>query len=1349
MLTKKKVTPEIITKNEIDEKESLIGDESEKNNEKTKEEKNDEEKKEPGDEEKKNPERPAVGKLSELWRYADCCDRFIFWIGMIMAILSGVNLPIFALLFSEMIDILCIAFLTPNSIPLHSNITNSTSGVEKMTEIMSGMDKMRDAGPVFAFLGIFGFISKLFKASLFKVSALRQYARFKQAYLDAVLRQDVSWFDNTNAGEIMARMTTDTTKIAEAMGDKVAILVEALGTFFFGIIVGFYISWELSLVILSLAPVMGILMAVVMKIVQKWMDYDPNADANAGGLSQQAIGAIKTVSAFSAQDHILNLYEAEQDTKYKASVGGGKNFALGLAAFMGFMYCSYALALWHGATMVIEGKNAGPLGPITGARVLAVFWVVIFGAAGLGQISPSIQAFMRGKRGAYALFQVIDRVPEIDSSSGEGKRPDKCDGALELKDVYFEYPSRPDVPIFKGYNLKIEAGHTVALVGGSGGGKSTIIKMIERFYDPTKGQVLLDGNNLKDLNVQWLRDQMGLVSQEPLLFSTSIMENIRNGKRGATEDEVREAAKMANAHDFITKFPKGYDTLVGERGTQLSGGEKQRVAIARAIIRDPKILLLDEATSALDSVSEGVVQEALDSLMKLKKRTTVVVAHRLSTIQDADKIAVIHEGAIVEEGTHNELSMIENGYYANLVALQNIGKQGGSTDDHDKIIEKLPVDLVRQYSSKESKESKLRESSISRARSSKEEEKVEIEDNIFNVNLSKVDPTKLKDYDLEGMSVTKRCSPSSATLRLLKMNKPDWPYLLMGTLLGLGNGLVNPMMAILLSGMLATLCMGTNKADHDQMRHQADVYSLLFVALGLYTFIVSLSGWPMGIAAARRSRKLRRRLLERILHLDIGFHDGVAPGVLNSQLVGDIGVIDMAHEHSIPMIINIIGAIISVSIITFYFSWQLTLALIVVSPLMILPGYLSGKMWKKSEAIDESKDVEAKLITETVTSAQEVTALQLQPMIRKLYADTIEIPLKREMRKSWILAFSEGISQLLNVFVYIVIFVVGAWLIDRELIDLDKFLIVSMCMMFGAGNASAMAANLPNRLKADVAAGRIFRILDKESTIDSSSDEGERPARCNGHVELRNVDFSYPSRPDVIIFKNYNLIIEPGQTVALVGESGGGKSTVINLVERFYDPTKGEVLLDGSDLRTLNVQWLRNQIGLVSQEPVLFKTSILENIKYGKRSATEDEAIMAAKMANAHDFVMEFDKKYETGVGERGIQLSGGQKQRIAIARAIIRDPTILLLDEATSALDSVSERIVQKALDSLLKAKRRTTIIVAHRLATIQEADAIAVIYDGAIVEKGTHQELIQKEGGHYQRLSRRQQNEKSAEEN
>lgn len=640
----------------------------------------------------------------------------------------------------------------------------------------------------------------------------------------------------------------------------------------------------------------------------------------------------------------------------------------------------------------VENNQCDPSGAVPGMETCessgpAVFGAMLgiaFAAQGMSQLANSIEALTTAQSACAQAMVAIDRklgmkesvvtkkvgtttdteegseedleetytLPkyEIDSSSHHGLKPQTTQGEVVFKNVRFAYPTRPDNVIFNGLDLKIESGKTVALVGPSGGGKSTTVGLIERFYDPISGSVSLDGVNMKDLNVSYLRSQIGYVGQEPALFATTIEKNIRYGKPGATLDEIEEAAKRANAHDFIKSFPDGYSTQVGDKGAQLSGGQKQRIAIARVLVGDPKLLLLDEATSALDSESELVVQEALDQLLAREKRTTVIIAHRLTTIRNADLIVVIAGGKVVETGTHESLMNSEGHYYA----------------------------LVQK-----------------------------------------------QEHSLES-----------------------------------GGGDLN-------AGPTTT--------------------------------------------------------------------DGEMP----------------------------------------------------------LPSGSTG-----------------------------------------------------------------------------------------DLVALGKSL------------------------------------------------------TDNNQLKFKDVRFAYPTRPNKPILNKFKLTVKQGETLALVGPSGGGKSTTIGLIERFYDPDEGSIEFEGVDLKKLNIQWYRDQIGIVSQEPTLFSGSIGKNIALGFPNATQKEIEAAAIAANADSFIQSFPKGYETDVGEGGAQLSGGQKQRVAIARALVKNPKVLLLDEATSALDSESERIVQSALDELMRSHKRTTIVIAHRLSTIRNADRIAVIAGGKLVEIGSHDELMEKPNGRYKRL-------------
>ncbi len=674
---------------------------------------------------------------------------------------------------------------------------------------------------------------------------------------------------------------------------------------------------------------------------------------------------------------------------------------------LGSFMCLYAILTLLGTYLIykdIASTGCDPSGGVTGAEqcpnsgpdIFAALLGAAFAGEGASHLTSVIEVVTNARVAIYPALRVIDRkvgnspeavtvpiekivnkskrtaedisdenlkeleegsteknllLPEyrIDSSSTRGLKPRDINGEISFKDVHFSYPTRPDGTVFKDFNLSIKAGHTVALVGPSGGGKSTAFSLVERFYDPTSGIVCLDGIDLKEMNVSYLRSLIGYVGQEPALFATTIAENIKHGKPDATQEEIETAARTANAHDFIMSFPDKYDTMVGDKGSQLSGGQKQRIAIARVLVSNPKILLLDEATSALDSESELVVQDALDRMLKKGKRTTIVIAHRLSTIRNADIIAVISEGKVVETGSHDELMSKISGHYRDLV------------------------------------------------------------------------------------------------------------------------------------------------------------------------------------------------------------------------------------EKDIPK------------------------------------------------------------IDQTINRSTSATSLK------------------------------------------------------------------------------EMTEDLP--------------VNEKE--VQKVTDSGSRIC-----IAFKNLKFAYPTRPNKLVMNDFNLSIRHGETLALVGPSGGGKSTIISMLERFYDPDSGSIEYEGNDIRDLNVTSMRDKFGLVSQEPTLFNMSIINNIRMGSMTATHEEIVDAAKKANAYDFISSFSQGFDTLVGERGVQLSGGQKQRIAIARAILKRPQVLLLDEATSALDTENESLVQKSLDHIMNSRSITTLVIAHRLSTIQNADRIAFVANGTLVELGTHDELMHIKNGCFRRL-------------
>ncbi|XP_009993265.1 PREDICTED: multidrug resistance protein 1-like [Chaetura pelagica] len=1234
-------------------------------------------------------------------------------VGLISAAGNGTGLPLVIIVFGDMTNSFVQSGMKSNVSEVNSSSCPSIPGIDIEAE-------MTKFAYYYVGIGFAVLILSTIQVWTFLIAATRQAARIRQKFFFAVLHQEMAWFDTTQIGMLNTRLTEDINTIHEGIGDKICIFVQFVATFLTGIIVGFIYGWKLTLVILSVSPLLAASAAVWSSLLATLTAKELSAYAKAGAVAEEILTAIRTVVAFNGQQKALAKYDA--NLEMARSVGVKKcittNTSLGVSQFL--IFGSYALAFWYGTKLTAEEEDYDI------GRVLIVFFSVLLGAFSLGQAAPNLEAVANARGAAYEVYQIINKKRLIDSSSKEGYKPDKLIGEIEFRNIHFNYPSRPDVKILKGLNLKVQTGKTIALVGASGCGKSTTVQLLQRFYDPVQGEITLDGRDIRTLNVKWLRENIGIVSQEPVLFATTIAENIRYGREDISDAEIEQAAKEANAFDFISRLPDKFNTMVGERGAQLSGGQKQRIAIARALARNPKILLLDEATSALDTQSESIVQAALDKART--GRTTIVIAHRLSTIRTADTIAAFEKGIVVEQGTHSEL-MVQKGVYYSLVMQQgcsnDVEDEGTSEESEDMGPEEYEEndrkDLVEELTLQDGfEESVMSGRGSVRRRSSRYKRKRRFyKKKVFG---------KKKNKQLEEENL-----PAVPYSRILALNKPEWLYVLLGVIAAAISGAVHPAFAVIFGKIIGAF----QETDPEKRNKNTVVLSLMFLLLGVIILIAYIiQGFMFGKSGEILTMRLRSLSFRALLQQEIGWYDDQknAVGVLLTRLATDASQVKGATGSRLGLMTMTVFTLLIAVIIAFVYGWQLTLLVLACIPFIIATNAarvssVSGHAAKDQKALEEA----GRISTESVENIRTVVSLTREEAFYERYVASLNGPYRDALKKAPFYGLTYGVAQCANYFVDAAVFRFGAWLIAHCLSNFENVFIVFSSIMFAAMNVGQSASLAPDYGKARTSAQRIFQLLDRKPLINSYSEEGEKLSNFEGNIEFRNIHFVYPTRPEVQVLQGLNMKVNKGQTLALVGSSGCGKSTSIQLLERFYDPVEGQVLADGFDTKSLHLQWLRSRLGLVSQEPILFDCSIAENIQYGDNSrvVSQEEIEAAAKAANIHAFIEKLPEKYNTRVGEKGTQLSGGQKQRIAIARALVRNPAILLLDEATSALDTESEKIVQKALDNARQG--RTCIIIAHRLTTVQTADIIAVIQNGRVVEQGTHSQLLAKEGHYY----------------
>ncbi|CAD5220372.1 unnamed protein product [Bursaphelenchus okinawaensis] len=1253
-------------------------------------------------------DRPAkIKKVSffQLWRYATKFDLLLVIIGASVAIITGLGLPYLSVLIGSLSE----AFVNATMATDYYMVPVQTKDGWRFLGDIYTLDGFEDAAMnriwISVYMGIALFCSATIQVNCFLTACENMMGRIRRKFFYAILRQDMAWYDRNNSGTLATKLFDDLERMREGTGDKVALFIQYTAQFLGGFVVAFTYDWFLTLIMTLLAPLLCVSGAFLAILMGRSAANEAAKYAKAGNIAEEALSSIRTVYAFNGQKTECERYESGlRDARWDGilrSIYIGTGFAFTFFV----LFTSYFMSFWIGTNLVIDyGMNPGVM--------ITVFFAVMMGSMAMGQAAPQFAVIGTAQGTAASIYEVIDRITQIEQKQG-GKVIKGMSGHITINNVCFSYPSRPEIRVLDHVSLEIKPGEVVALVGASGSGKSTLCSLLLRYYDVTSGNIKIDDELITDLDVQFLRHSIGIVSQEPVLFNMTIKENIQCGSdEELTDEQIREACRQANVAKFVDALPLGYKTCVGERGVQLSGGQKQRIAIARALVRQPKVLLLDESTSALDAESESKVQEALDKASK--GRTTLIIAHRLSTVKNADRIVAMERGRIVESGSHDEL-MERKGVYYNLVNAQvfedTVNDNNGNKKEEEDVVSSTsrnssPVRHLARNSIPESVEPQSGQKKKPDAKTELKRLEKEL----------KEENAKPKDF-----------------VSILKYARPEWLMLIFGVLVCIIEGCVFPLFSVFFSNILEVFA-GT---DPEVKRYNGHWWACSFLVLGfIQGTSMFLHAVLFGVSAERLTMRLRSALFRRILSQDMSYFDQSihTTGKLCTRLSTDAPNVKSAIDYRLGSVFSSVVSCACGVVLAFYYNWRMAILVVCIFPLGGV-GHFFHMRYIRGRSKDDENEWEnvGKVAIEAVENIRTVRSLVLEDVFYKQFCDHLEGPMKTLRIRARFQGLSYGFASSIFYFLHAASFGFGVYLIINQGEHPMSVLRCLFAISFTAGSMGYASAYFPEYAKARFAAGIIFKMLSEEPKVDNQSSVGKELNAIEGSIKLSDIYFAYPQRSQTQVLKGLNLEIEAGKTLALVGASGCGKSTVFSLIERFYDSSCGDVEVDGINIREVGPQTLRKTMALVSQEPILFDRSIRDNIMYGLEKRVDDDAMEEVlNMANISAFISELPETLNTRVGDKGTQLSGGQKQRVAIARALIREPKILLLDEATSALDSESERVVQQALDRARQG--RTCIIIAHRLSTIMNADKIAVLKEGKLFEYGTHQELLDKKGVYYE---------------